>query len=53
MTKTKKIALWVVGAIAGLLLICVLALGLLFRQELKTIGSIEKVSDDAPYYVMD
>lgn len=52
MRKAKKIVLSVVGGVLLLLLCCVLILGLMFRHELQSIGSIEKVTD-APYYTMD
>ena len=52
MSKAKKIILTVTGVILALVLLAVLSLGLLFRRELASLNSIQKL-DEAPFYVMD
>ena len=49
----KKIAVWVLAAAAGLVLIFLLAAWLLFRQELAITGTIRPLSDGSPAWFME
>ena len=52
MSKSKKILKVVACVLAAALILALLGAWLMFRKELATLNSIEKL-DDAPFYVMD
>lgn len=52
MSKVKKRVLTALGVLLALVLLALAALGVLFRRELASLRSIQKL-DEAPFYVMD